>query len=127
MEWLSRARNDRARDSSRKMNSHHSVGSDVDRRGHATDKNIHQATQQLHMPKRFPKETPGKFESRMAHLHAKHRDEDRDEWRQLHRIRELDKESNQLAREEQAIYESTRPKHNINNEQVHENFSNDSK
>ena len=38
MEWLSRAQNDR--DSSRQMDSHHSVGSDVNRCGHATDKNI---------------------------------------------------------------------------------------
>ena len=84
------------------MNSHHSVGSDVDRRRHATDENIYQAMQQLHTPKRFPKETPGKFESQMAahvRMRAKHRDEDRDEWRRLCRIRELDKESNQHARE----------------------------
>ena len=43
----------RARDLSRKMDSHHSVGSDVDRRGHATDENIHQAMQQLHTPNGF--------------------------------------------------------------------------
>ena len=68
------------------MDSHHSVpvGSDVNRRRHATDENIHQAMQQLHMPKRFPKETLGEFESRMAAsalMHAKHRDEERDERR----------------------------------------------
>ena len=57
---------------------------------------------------------------------AKHRDEERDEWRRLRRIRELDEESNQLA-QEQAIYESTRLKHNINSEQVCENPHNDSK
>src|SRR6202040_1281494 len=50
---------------------------------------------------------------------AKHRDEKRDERRRLHRIRELDKESNQLARE-QAIYESTKLKRNTDSEQVHE-------
>src|ERR1700722_19150334 len=111
------------------MNSHHSVGSDVDRRGHATDENIHQEIQQLHMPKRFPKETPGEFKSRMAasaRMHAKHRDEDRDEQRRLHRIRELDEESNQLA-QEQAIYESTRSKCKINSKQVREKPHNDSK
>src|SRR6202041_3086732 len=48
MEQLSQAR-----DLSRKMDSHHSVGSDVDRRGHATDENIHQAMQQLHTPNGF--------------------------------------------------------------------------
>ena len=82
------------------MDSHHSMGSDVDRRGHTSDENIHQAMQQLHTPKRFPKETPGEFESRMAasaRMRAKHRDEKRDEWRRLCRIRELDEESNQLA------------------------------
>src|ERR1700722_15571000 len=59
-------------------------------------------------------------------MRAKHRDEDRDEWRRLRRIRELDEESNQLARE-QVIYESTRSKRNINSKQVHENPRNDSK
>ena len=66
------------------MDSHHSMGSDVDRRGHASDKNIHQAVQQLHTPKWFPKETLAEFESRMAasmQMHAKHRDEKRDERR----------------------------------------------
>ena len=38
----------------------------------------------------------------------------------------MDEESNQLA-QEQAIYESTRSKHNINSEQVRENPHNDSK
>src|ERR1700720_1234597 len=57
---------------------------------------------------------------------AKHRDEDRDERRRLRRIRELDEESNQLARE-QAIYESTRSKRKINSEQVCEKPRNDSK
>src|SRR3984957_21323461 len=106
VERLSQAQNDRARDLSRKMDSHHSMGSDIDRRGHASDENILQAMQQLHTPKQFPKETPGEFESRMAasaRMCAKHRDEKRDKWRQLRRIRELDEESNQLARE-QAIY-----------------------
>src|ERR1700720_3965089 len=59
---------------------------------------------------------------------AKHRDEDRDERRQLRRIRELDEEPNKLARE-QAIYKSTRSKCNINSEQVHKspcNYSKDS-
>src|ERR1700723_466972 len=110
------------------MDSHHSMGSDVDRHGHASDKNIHQAMQQLHTPKRFPKETPGEFKSRMAasaRMCAKHRDEKRDERRRLHRIRELDKESNQLARE-QAIYKSTRSKRNIDSEQAHGNPCNDS-
>ena len=76
------------------------MDSDVDRRGHTTDENINQTMQQLHTPKRFPKETLGEFESQMAasvRMCAKHRDEKRDEWGQLHRIRELDKESNQLA------------------------------
>src|SRR6202040_2654511 len=50
---------------------------------------------------------------------AKHRDEERDKRRRLHRIRELDKESNQLARE-QAIYESTKLKRNTDSEQVRE-------
>ena len=129
MERLSRARNDRAREMSCKMISHHMVDSDVDRCGHVTDKNINQAMQQLHTPKQFPKETPGEFESRMAasaRMHAKHRDEERAEWRRLHRIRELDKESNQLACE-QSIYESTRSKCNIDSEQVRENPRNDSK
>src|SRR6202040_194097 len=57
---------------------------------------------------------------------AKHRDEDRDERRQLRRIRELDEESNQLARE-QAIYKSTRLKCKINSEQVRKTPRNDSK
>ena len=111
------------------MNSHHLVDSDVNRCGHATDENINQARQQLHTPKQFPMETLGEFESRMAasaQMHAKHRDEDRDEQRWLRRIRELDEESNQLARE-QAIYESTRLKHKINSEQVREKPCNDSK
>src|SRR6202041_2254228 len=102
------------------MDSHHSMGSDVDRRGHTSDENIHKAMQQLHTPKRFPKETPGEFESRMAasaQMCAKHRDEKRDERRRLHRIRELDEESNQLARE-QALYESTKSKRNTDSEQV---------
>ena len=63
VERLSRARNDQLQDLSRIMGSHHSMGSDVDRRGHASDENIHQAMQQLHTPKRFPKETLGEFES----------------------------------------------------------------
>ena len=85
--------------------------------------------QQLHMPKQFPKETPGEFESRMAasaRMHAKHRDEKRDERRRLCRIRELDEESNQLARE-QAIYESTKSKRNTDSEQVREGPHYDSK
>ena len=92
-------------------------------------RNIHQAMQQLHTPKWFPKETPGEFESRMAastRMHAKHRDEKRDERRRLHRIRELDEESNQLARE-QALYESTKLKRNTDSEQVHESPRYDSK
>ena len=114
---------------SRKMDSHHSIGSDVDRRRHTSDENIHQAMQQLHMPKQFPKETPGEFESQMAastRMRTEYRDEERTEWRRLYRIRELDEESNQLARE-QAIYELTRSKCNINSEQVRENPRNDSK
>jgi len=106
MEQLSRARNDRARDLSRRMDSHHSMGSDVDRHGHASDENIHQAMQQLHTPKWFPKETLGESESRMAasaRMCAKHRDEKRDERRRLRRIRELDEESNQLTREQAKI------------------------
>ena len=65
------------------------MGSDIDRHGHVTDENIHQAMQKLHMPKWFSKETPGKFESRMAaraQMCAKHRDEKRDECRRLRRI-----------------------------------------
>src|SRR6202040_2865984 len=111
------------------MDSHHSMGSDVERRGHVSDKNIHQAMQQLHMPKWFPKETPGEFESRMAasaRMRAKHRDEKRDEWRRLCRIRELDGESNQLARE-QALYKSTKLKRNTDSEQVRESPRYDSK
>src|SRR6202040_3133182 len=111
------------------MDSHHSMGSDVDRRRHTSDENIHQAMQQLHTPKQFPKETPGEFESRMAasrQMCAKHRDEKRDERRRLRRIRELDKESNQLARE-QAIYESTKSKSNTDSEQVRESPRYDSK
>src|ERR1700720_3880381 len=111
------------------MDSHHSMGSDVDRHGHVSDENIHQAMQQLHTPKRFPNETPGEFESRMAasaQMCAKHRDEKRDEWRRLHRIRELDKESNQLARE-QALYELTKSKCNTDSEQVRKSPHYDSK
>src|ERR1700720_4288471 len=55
-------------------------------------------------------------------MRAKHRDE----WRRLCRIRELDEESNHLA-QEQAIYESTRSKCNIDSKQVRENPHNDSK
>src|SRR6202040_967878 len=40
-------------------------------------------------------------------------------WRRLHRIRKLDEESNQLARE-QAIYKSTQSKRNTDSEQVRE-------
>ena len=104
------------------MDSHHSMGSDVDRRRHTSDENIHQAMQQLHTPKWFPKETPGEFKSQMAasaRMHAKHRDEKRDERRSLCRIRELDEESNQLA-QEQALYESTKSKRNTDSEQVRE-------
>ena len=129
MEQLSQAWNDRAQDSSRKMNSHHPVDSDVDRHGHATDKNTYQAMQQLHTPKQFPKETPGEFESQMAastQMRAKHRYEKRDERRWLCRIRELDEESNQLAWE-QAIYESTKSKCNTDSEQVRESPHYDSK
>src|ERR1700720_551770 len=57
---------------------------------------------------------------------AKHRDEKRDKWRRLRRIRELDEESNQLARE-QAIYESTKSKRNTDSEQVRESPCYDSK
>ena len=57
---------------------------------------------------------------------AEHRDEERDEWRRLRRIRELDEESNQLARE-QAIYESTKSKHNTDSEQVRKSPHYDSK
>src|SRR6202040_2209471 len=104
------------------MDSHHSMGSDVNRCRHASDENIHQAMQHLHTPKRFPKGTLGEFESRMAastRMRAKHRDENRDERRQLRRIRELDEESNQLA-QEQALYESTKSKRNTDSEQVRE-------
>src|ERR1700720_921920 len=105
------------------MDSHHSVGSDINRCGHATDENIHQVMQQLHMPKRVPKETPGEFESRMAastQMRAEHRDEERAEWRRLCRIRELDEESNQLARE-QAKYELTKLSCKRDSEQVCKN------
>src|ERR1700720_2107728 len=57
---------------------------------------------------------------------AKHRDEDRDERRRLRRIRELDEESNQLARE-QALYKSTKLKRNTDSEQVRESPRYDSK
>src|SRR6202041_2916271 len=59
-------------------------------------------------------------------MHAKHRDEKRDEWKRLHRIRELDEESNQLA-QEQALYESTKSKHNTDSEQVRKSPRYDSK
>src|SRR6202040_1925181 len=59
-------------------------------------------------------------------MHAKHRDEKRDEQRRLCRIRELDEESNQLARE-QALYESTKSKCNTDSEQVRESPHYDSK
>ena len=111
------------------MNSQHPMDSDIDRHRHVTDKNIHQAMQQLHMPKWFPKETPGEFESQMAasrRMCAKHRVEKRDERRRLCRIRELDEESNQLARE-QALYKSTKLKRNTDSEQVRESPRYDSK
>src|ERR1700722_4842767 len=111
------------------MNSHHPVDSDVDRHGHATDENIHQAMQQLHMPKWFPKETLSEFESRMAasvQMHAEHRDEGRDEQRRLCRIRELDEESNQLARE-QAKYDLTKSNRKRDSKQVREKLHDNSK
>ena len=107
------------------------MDSDIDRHRHATDKNIYQAMQQLHMPKRFPKKTPGEFESQMAastQIHAEHREEERAEWRRLCRIRELDEESNQLA-QEQAKYESTKSNRKRDGKQVHvspRNISKDS-
>ena len=111
------------------MNSHHPMDSDIDRRGHVTDETIHQAMQQLHTPKWFPKETPGEFESRMAastRMRTEYRDEERTEWRRLYRIRELDEESNQLA-QEQAKYESTKSSHERYSEQVRESPHNNSK
>ena len=107
------------------------MDSDIDRRGHVTDETIHQAMQQLHTPKWFPKETPGEFESRMAastRMRTEYRDEERTEWRRLYRIRELDEESNQLA-QEQAKYESTKSNRKRDGKQVHvspRNISKDS-